>query len=53
MHHTIIFIKGFWRASKRISMKHIGATYEPIPIQRDISVTAQSLTARFCNNYEY
>ena len=51
--HTIIFIKGFWRASKRILMKHIGATYEPIPKQRDVSVTAQALTARFCDNYEY
>ena len=51
--HTIIFIKNFWRASKRISMKHIGATYEPIPKQRDVSVTAQALTARFCDNYEY
>ena len=51
--HTIIFIKGFWRASKRISMKHIGATYEPIPKKQDVSVTAQALTARFCDNYEY
>ena len=51
--HTIIFIKGFWRASKRISIKHIGATYEPIPRKRDVSVTAQALTARFCDNYEY
>ncbi len=51
--HTLIFIKGFWRASKRILMKHIGATYEPIPKKRDISVTAQALTARFCDNYEY
>jgi len=51
--HTIIFIKGFWRASKRISMKHIGATYEPIPKKRDVSVTAQALTARFCDNYQY
>jgi len=51
--HTIIFIKGFWRASKRILMKHVGATYEPIPKQRDVSVTAQALTARFCDNYEY
>jgi hypothetical protein len=51
--HTIIFIKGFWRASKRILMKHIGATYEPIPKKRDVSVTAQALTARFCDNYEY
>jgi hypothetical protein len=51
--HTIIFIKNFWRASKRISMKHVGATYETIPKKRDVSVTAQSLTARFCDNYEY
>jgi len=51
--HTIIFIKGFWRASKRISQHHIGATYEAIPKQRDVSVTAQALTARFCDNYEY
>jgi hypothetical protein len=51
--HTIIFIKNFWRASKRISMKHIGSTYEAIPKQRDVSVTAQALTARFCDNYEY
>jgi hypothetical protein len=51
--HTIIFIKSFWRASKRILMKHIGATYEPILRQRNVSVTAQSLPARFCDNYEY
>lgn len=52
--HTIIFIKGFWRASKRIKyMNNIGATYEPKPKQRDVSVTAQALTARFCDNYEY
>ena len=51
--HTIIFIKGFWRASKRISQNHIGATYEPIPKKQDVSVTAQALTARFCDNYEY
>lgn len=51
--HTIIFIKGFWRASKRILMKHIGATYEAKPRQRDVTVTSQALTARFCDNYEY
>jgi len=52
--HTIIFIKGFWRASKRISnMNHIGATYEPIPRQRDNSVAAQSNPGRFCDNYDY
>tara|TARA_Y100000992_G_C21260701_1_gene491133 strand:+ start:180 stop:1838 length:1659 start_codon:yes stop_codon:yes gene_type:complete len=51
--HTIIFIKGFWRASKRLLMKHVGATYEPIPRIRNVSVTAQALPARFCDNYEY
>lgn len=52
-HHTIIFIKGFWRASKRILIQHVGGTYEQIPKKRDVSVTAQALTARFCDNYEY
>lgn len=51
--HTIICIKGFWRASKRISMKHVGATYEPISKQRDSSVSTQSLPGRNCDNYEY
>jgi len=51
--HTIIFIKGFWRASKRISGQHVGATYEPIPKKRDVSVTGQGATARFCDNHEY
>ena len=51
--HTLIFVKGFWRASKRISRQHIGATYEQIPKKRDVSVTAQSLVARDCDNYEY
>jgi len=52
--HTIIFIKGFWRASKRISnMNHIGATYEPIPKIRNSSGAAQSNPGRFCDNYEY
>jgi len=52
--NTIIFIKHFWRASKRIPMlQHIGATYEPILKTRDVSVTSQGLTARGCDNYEY
>jgi len=51
--HTLIMVKGFWRASKRISRQHIGATYEQIPKKRDVSVTAQSLAARDCDNYEY
>jgi hypothetical protein len=51
--HTIFGVKGFWRASKRISRQHIGGTYEPIPKKRDVSVTSQSLVARDCDNYEY
>jgi hypothetical protein len=52
--HTIIFIKGFWRASKRIpNMNHIGATYEAIPKKRNSSGAAQSNPGRFCDNYEY
>jgi len=52
-HHTIIFVKGFWRASKRIVRKHVGGTYEMVPKKRNTTATAQSLAARFCDNYEY
>jgi hypothetical protein len=52
-HHTIIFVKGFWRASKRIVRKHVGGTYETVPKKRNTTATAQSLAARFCDNYEY
>jgi hypothetical protein len=51
--HTIISIKEYWRASKRLIRKYIGGTYEKPPKQRNTSVTAQGLTARQCDNYEY
>jgi hypothetical protein len=51
--HTIIFIKGFWRASKRLIREHVGATYEAIPKKQDMTSTSQGLTARFCDNYVY
>jgi hypothetical protein len=51
--HTVFAVKNFWRASKRISRQHIGGTYEQIPKKRDVSVTAQSLAGRDCDNYEY
>ena len=52
--HTIIFIKCFWKASKRIPcIDHIGATYEEIPKQQNSSNSAQSNPGRFCDNYEY
>jgi hypothetical protein len=51
--HTIIFIKGFWRASKRINDTHVGGSYEMTPKIRDTSSTAQGLTARFCSTFRY
>lgn len=51
--HTIISIKEYWRASKRLIRTHIGGTYEKAPKKRNSSATAQGLTARQCDNYEY
>jgi len=51
--NTLIVIKGFWRAAKRLVPEHVGATYEMIPKKRDVAVTGQGLTGRFCDNYEY
>lgn len=51
--HQIIFIKGFWRASKRLQRDHVGGSYEQKPKKTDMTNTAQSLTGRFCDNYEY
>jgi hypothetical protein len=51
--HTIIIVKGFWRASKRLERTHVGMTYETKPKKRDTTTTAQALGARLCDNYEY
>ena len=51
--HTIIFIKGFWRASKRIERTHVGGCLEEPPRGRNDTSAAQGLIARFCNTYEY
>ena len=51
--HTIISIKEYWRASKRLIRRHIGGTYEKPPKKRNTSATSQGLTARQCDNYEY
>jgi hypothetical protein len=51
--HTIIFIKGFWRASKRLNRIHVGGCYEEIPETRNTTSASQGLVARFCDNYEY
>ena len=51
--HTVIFIKSFWRASKRLIRTHIGGSYEQVAKTRNISSAAQGLIARHCDNYEY
>jgi hypothetical protein len=51
--HTIIFIKSFWRASKRIERRHVGGCLEEPPRGRNDTSAAQGLIARFCNTYEY
>lgn len=51
--HTVILIKGFWRASKRINHQYVGGSYETSPKIEDTSATAQGLTARFCSTFKY
>lgn len=51
--HTIIFIKGFWRASKRLERKHVGGSYEDVPKTKNVTSASQGLIGRFCDNYEY
>jgi len=51
--HTIIFIKGFWRASKRLIRDNVGGTYEQPPKKRNTTATSQGLTARFCDTFDY
>ena len=51
--HTIIFIKGFWRASKRLVRAHVGGSYEYVPNTRNVTAASQGLIGRFCDNFEY
>lgn len=51
--HTIILIKEFWRASKRLVRNNVGGSYEQKPKKRNDSTAAQSNIGRFCDNYEY
>ena len=51
--HTIIFIKDFWRASKRLVRTHVGGSYEQVPKTRNVTTASQSTIGRFCDNYEY
>jgi hypothetical protein len=50
--HTIIVIKEFYRASKRLRLtQHIGLVIEPPAKKADDTVTAQGLIARFLAYY--
>lgn len=51
--HEVIFVKGFWRASKRVVRKHVGGTYESPTIRPDDTSKSQGLTARFCNTFDW
>jgi len=48
--HTILVVKGFWRASKRLVDNYVGILYEqPVKIP-DSNVIVQGLVGRFCKN---
>lgn len=51
--HTVILIKQFWRASKRLIPTNVGGTYETKAAKMDTTATSQGLAARFCDNFEW
>lgn len=51
--HTVVLIKQFWRASKRLIRTNVGGTYETTPGKMDTTATSQGLTARFCDNFAW
>jgi hypothetical protein len=51
--HTVILIKQFWRASKRLIRTNVGGTYETKPGKMDTTATSQGLAARFLDNFEW
>jgi hypothetical protein len=48
--HSIILIKEFWRAGKRLCDKHVGIVHEPQTDIEDTNVTSQGLIGRLCGN---
>lgn len=46
--HTIIFIKGFWRASKTFVDTHIGLCHETTGKTKDFNAEVQGLAGRLC-----
>lgn len=51
--HTVILIKHFWRASKRLIRTNVGGTFETKPAKMDTTATSQGLAARFCDNFTW
>lgn len=51
--HKVFFVKGFWRASKRIVRKHVGGSYEAPTKMPDDTAKSQGLTARFCSTFDW
>lgn len=51
--HKVFFVKGFWRASKRIVRQHVGGSYEAPTIRPDDTSKSQGLTARFCSTFNW
>lgn len=51
--HKLFFVKGFWRASKRIVRQHVGGSYEAPTIRADDTSKSQGLTARFCSTFDW
>jgi hypothetical protein len=49
-YHSIILIKEFWRAGKRLCDKYVGIVHEPKTQIEDTNVTSQGLTGRLCGN---
>lgn len=48
--HTILLIKEFWRAGKRLNDAYMGVVHEPQTVSMDTNVTAQGLVGRLCGN---
>ena len=49
--HTLILIKDFWRAAKRMKYNFIGICHEPQKLMVDTNVESQSLAGRLCDYY--
>jgi hypothetical protein len=51
--HKVFFVKGLWRASKRLVRLHVGGTYESATSRPDDTGKSQGLTARACSTFEW